>query len=141
MSFIARAESDLLPFLSIICPKYFILFIKKSHYSSFKWNPSEDIENIFLVFWVFTFQQNILQRSDCKVKTLLSIVTITYSKIAGQTFISKAKRLNLYILPCVFIVSNLEHSSATSISWHVSLRSIFENIWPPISCAKTSSSV
>ena len=76
LSFIALAcaGSVLRPFVSIICPKYLILFMKNLHFfvfllESIVLNSSENLENIFLVFfWVFTLKQNI-SISNCKVKS------------------------------------------------------------------------
>ena len=128
-------------FLSFICPKYLILFLEIHIFSSFSFNlvlnPSVNHENIsHCVLLGFHFSAK--YRPD--KRSPLSIVSITCWTIAGVNFIPKANRLFLYIPRIVFIVSNLEHSLSTSISWYESLRSIFENIWPPLSCAKTSSS-
>ena len=66
-----------------------------------------------------------------------------YLPIAGgldsYLSLSKAKRLNLIIPQCAVIVTNLEYSSTTSIYRSVSIRSIFENIRPPLSYSKISS--
>ena len=67
MSFIALvcAGSGLLPFLSNIFFQIFDFIHKKCAFFVFQFesivlNPSESLENIFLVFWIFTFQQTIV---------------------------------------------------------------------------------